>query len=143
MADVLSVDQDQLVNSAELEIFAQNGTDEFYPGDAVFAYYIDDNGEEVEITDITVTGTASNLVFDGTLRSTVEGGQSIQKYNLIITSHVIAILRGEIENTKIFIRIVPQTEVLDQPGQRPTRTVLYSPNHPEFPVSLKLILSNP
>jgi len=139
LSNVRSLDSDRLINSAVLEIFAENGPDGYAPGNIILASYIDENGDEVFIEDIAAGGSNPNFLFDGSIRPIVVNGQTIQKYNLLLTAHVISLVRGKIENPKLRVRLVPSGGT----GQRPTRTVLYSPTHPEFPVKLKLTLSKP
>jgi len=137
LSNVLDLPDDELINDAVLEIFIEDSADEFYPIENLSVTYTSDNGNNVVIEDLFIAqDLAAGVFYGGSLSSAVVNGVTLNKYDFKITSHVINLVRGVVTNPKIKISAVPKP-------QRPSRSVLYSPLHPEYPAKLKLILSNP
>ena len=137
LSNVLDVNGN-LINSAVIEIFAEDSADEFGPVENIIVSYTDENGSELVIADL-LTGQAVGdvtLFFGGALGSSVVNGTTVRKYDFKLTSHIINLVRGVVTNPKIKISAFLKE-------QRPTRSVLYSPTHPVYPAKLKLILTNP
>ena len=138
LTNVLNI-TDGLINSAFLELFVEMPDDEFYLADRVIASYVTEDGDDRVLEDIFVGsefGGGADVFFGGGLVSEVIDGVTVMKYKLNITSHITSLINKRITNTKIDIRIFPSQE-------RPTRSVLYSPEHPVYPSQLKLVITNP
>lgn len=126
-----------VINKATLSFFVLEESDPILPlAQNLTANYIDSNGETQEISDQTLQDTGVLDFLEGDLKEVVIGGQTLKKYDINITNHVVNIIRGNIDNTKILLEI-------DNKASTASRTVLLGTNHPDYPAQLKLVISNP
>lgn len=128
--------KDTIINKASLEMFILDESGPFVsPIDQLDAYYINDEGNKIQIFDIAISSTTTDF-FGGELESIVIGGQTYKKYELDITNQAIRIARGDESYTKIIVQAANKSS-------RANRSIVLGPDHPEFPIKLKLVTSNP
>ncbi len=128
--------ENTIINKAQLEFFLLEETDPLVdPVAGLDVLFVNEGGTSTQILDSSLSNTSADYL-GGSLESTVVGGQTLRKYELDISNHVILIARGEIENPIISI------EARNKP-QRATRSIVLGQSHPDFPMRLKLVTSKP
>lgn len=121
-----------LINHATLEFYLeeQGGRDTL-----LFPYadqlILQTQGESglIDIEDVVIAGGLSDRRFFGGIRQQ-DATKNVFKYEMSITTHLINVFRGRQEDI-IYLRI--GNKLIN-----PATTILYGPNHPEFPAKLKL-----
>jgi len=128
--------ENTVINKAQLEFFLLEETDPLVePVESLEVVFEDDEGNTIQIVDSTLPTTVLDYL-GGDLESTVIGGQTLRKYEVNITNHVVLFARGDLDNPIITV------EARNKP-QRATRSIILGTSHPEFPMKLKLVTSNP
>lgn len=122
---------DVILNHAVLEVFVVEDS-EYAPVNAITAEYRTNEGGFSQVEDQVIT----SFLFDGSIQDTTVNGVPIQKYEILLTSHLINIINGEIENTTLTLQATNKRSAAN-------RSILYSPNHPDYPARLKLITTKP
>lgn len=132
ISDVIK-ERGKFVNLATLEFFVNpenQDTLNFPPPESINLSTIDSTGALVPIVDLGVSiNNATNPFIFGGERETLENG--IMKYEMNVTNHVKAILDGAEDLTTLFLTVRSRS-------QNANRVVLYGPDHPEYPIRLKL-----
>lgn len=131
LSDVLSL-EDQFVNYAVLELFAEK-VDGVEPLNVLIAAYRDSNNNLIRIRDIT---SSAGGFFNSSVQEVDVDGITVLKHEIVITNHVIDLINGAVDNTSLTI-------LANNKNENPKHTVFYSPNHPTYPASLKLITTKP
>ncbi len=131
ISDMLSINDNILLNHAELEItLATEDTDNpnFPPSLSLGLYRLDNNGRLIEIEDLVISELliGREILFDGVLNTT--GTESTYSFNF--TAHAKGVLDG-INTTTIFISVFNKAE-------DPSRTIVYGPDHDTSPMKLNL-----
>ncbi len=125
---------DVSLNVAELEFFVaelgEDNLDLYPPIDAFYLAYEDEDGDRVFIEDYVESLSISNF-FGGTLEDDTNG---LKKYTLGVTSHVLDIISGEIASKELFLVPVRREQEVN-------RTILYGPNHSQYPAKLRLVIT--
>lgn len=130
LASALELD-DRIVNFATLELFVEE-EENFEAAIALVAYYRNSEGELDLIEDFEVSGIFVNsLLQEDEINNTV-----VNKYELLVTSHLVNLINREITDTNIVIQAASKVA-------NPNRSIIYGPNHPDFPMRLKVITSKP
>ncbi|MBT8191719.1 MAG: DUF4270 domain-containing protein [Bacteroidia bacterium] len=125
---------DEIINKAVLEITVSQHDEQYEPITQLLASYINDEGRLNVIED--ASPAYLSFLFDGALKSTVIDGITYNRYEMVITNHLKNIMSGQIDKPEIVITGLGKQE-------RPNRSVLFGPSHPEFPAILKIITTNP
>lgn len=132
--------EDVLINQAILEMTIADldgdNLDTFEPVETVIISYRDENGESSILEEIN-EGLAFNqlaISFGGSVQEEIENGKNVFQYKMNITRSIIEMLDGDVP-TSIFITPLQITE-------RANRSILYGPNHSEFPLKLNLSLTS-
>ena len=126
---------DEIINKAVVEITVEEPLDIYPPVSQVLASHGPDSSSLRVIQDI-ILSSSLNLVFGGELRTRVIDGVTVHSYEFNITTHLNNIIDGDVEEKTLIISAL-------QKAERPNRSILYGPKHPEFPVILKLITTKP
>ena len=131
--------ENTIINRATLELFLLDEADPVIdPIESLDVVFVNENGSQIQILDGNLADSPSSTIdyLGGQLESEVIGGQTFKKYQLDITNQVVLIARGEFENSKIVI------EGRNKP-QRASQSIILGPDHPDFPLKLKLVTSKP
>ncbi len=128
----------QGINYAELELFVNQDLGDdlsvFPPSFSVLSIYENEDGNKVVVSDLTSLGAQG---YGGNLSLELdEFGNTIRKYRLKITDHVVRIKNGQLDNTVIEL-------VTEEPLEIPRRTVLHGNDGSEYSAKLKLVVSEP
>jgi len=127
--------EEVLINYAEFEFFIKTesviiGTE---PIEQIYAYNLNDDGSRSYIDDLNFSLLNSTfLYYDGSIEEVImEDGSIMEKYNLNITNE----LKKRIDEADIStkMRLIPRISL-----ERANRTVLYGPEHSEYPAKLKI-----
>ncbi|MDA8692574.1 DUF4270 domain-containing protein [Saprospiraceae bacterium] len=131
LSNVLDLDE-EFVNFAVLEFFVLEDGNE--PIADVRCMFLDNEGDFEDILDFGVESIRS-VYFDGSLEEVEINGQTLMRYQVIMTNHIINFRNGNIASP--FVYITPVGRGL------PNHSIIYGPNHPTFPAKLKLITTKP
>lgn len=133
--DLSAIDiKDEIINKAVLEITLAQHEEQYDPITQVLASYINDEGNLNVIED--ANPAYLSFLFDGSVRSTEIDGITYKRYELVITNHIKNLMSGQLDKTDLVISGLSKQE-------RPNRSVLFGPSHPDFPAILKIITTNP
>jgi hypothetical protein len=130
ISNVLDI-EDEFINYAVLELFVLE--DDNQPIEQLLCMYESETQGFINISDFN--SNLRSIYFDGALQEEELNGQTIRKYEVIITRHLIAFRNGDI--TSPFIYISPFNRGLAN------HSIIYGPNHPTFPAKLKIITTKP
>ncbi len=125
---------DPFINHASIEVYAQNegiiDTSIFGLPLALDLLRTNEAGDLVSVIDLAVGQEQGQTrgIFDGDIE--VDETKQIVKYEMNITTHLKEILEGR-QSSKMFIAVRNRT-------QTPNNLIIYGPNHPIYPVRLKL-----
>ncbi len=121
-----------VVNKAELELWegdlAGSQSFIFEPGEQLLLATKDENGNFVPIDDYTISLANLPDRFGGNLIN--EGGLLPNAYRMNIGTHLQEMIDGR-ESNEFYL-------ILASKVNRASRTILYGPNHPEFPIKLSV-----
>lgn len=123
---------DVIINEAILEFFiaSDNTTNSYPPIDRLFFANRDENGNFIFIDDLAfaITPLQNLNLFGGS--PIVDEQLSIQKYRMNITAHFQNVLEGIVDSK---MSVFPQLS-----RERADRVVIYGPNHPQYPMRLRV-----
>ena len=125
---IKDIGENVVLNNATLEFAVVPGANtEFYPSPgAIFASFVNDNGISTTVVDIVLNDRAVTLEERG----------GVEFYTMDITSQLNLILDDDINSS--IIKVFTNAK-----AQRPNRAVICGPDHPEFPLTLRVVLTNP
>lgn len=141
--------EDKLFNNVSVDLFVAElvGDDiSIYPPiENLIALYPDEDGvlQPIEDLDVSLRDDQTILdlvqldlerIFGGDLSFEEENNMLVRKYSLNITLHIQEQLRNNSNNFNIIVLPFLQPE-------RPTRSVIYGPEHPNFPAKLKVLFT--
>ncbi len=118
--------ENSILNSGILRVSIQE-EEGLNPIEAFFGFARED--EELIIVGVP-------LSIEDPLTETFENGESALTYTLDLTNHLNNVREGVFANDTIFLIAASKAE-------RPNRSVILGTDHPNFPLSLELILTNP
>ncbi len=137
-SSLLALD-DVLINRAELEVVVASldGYDLgiFSPIDNLIMSALDENGNS-ELIDEVDEGIMFNQLeqfFGGSVETFTDNGQQLFRYKMNISRTAIKMLNGEIGPV---VTISPL-----RVNDRVSRTILYGPDHPQYPLKLNVTLT--
>lgn len=131
--------QGKIINHAELEITAavlDGDMTKNFPFVPQLNMGYKTNGNFITITDIADLYTALidiNLGFGGNL--VARTGTPNGTYKMNITKALKGMIEGTIPGNELIITVLSK-------AQRPHRSVLYGPKHPQYPIKLKVTFTN-
>lgn len=138
LSDVMQF-QGKGINYAELEITVDESwiTPETPAVESVFAIY-NQNGNTILVSDASLTNGTEvyDFAFDGSLQTTERDGQTVMVYKIILTNHIIDLLKGEVETP--FIELIPLSKI-----ETPYRSVLYGNSGDDNEIRLNLVITTP
>lgn len=124
--------QNLVINKAELELwqgdFPGSQSLFFEPGEQLLLATKDENGNFVPIDDYTISLADLPRRFGGNLIN--EGGLLPNAYRMNIGTHLQEMIDGR-ESNEFYL-------ILASKVNRASRTILFGPNHPEFPIKLSV-----
>lgn len=135
LSAINDLDDDQFINYGVLEFYVvQDGMEPITQLQAVYIDSLNPNGPILDIQDESVS-VFPNDFFNGAIQEVEENGMTLMKYEVIITNHLINLKNGDITTPFLYLR--PDFRDLAR------HSILHSPNHPERPAKLNLIITKP
>jgi len=128
LSPILNYD-DVIINYGVLELFLLEDPDN-EPVSFVTGSYRKTDGSLQEIEDLF------SFYYDGSVIDSTLNGMPVKKYQLLITSHLINLVNGEVLDPTLTLRSF-------QKDVNPNRSKIFSPTHPDFPARLRLITTKP
>jgi len=128
LESIRSLGDNVVLNSALIEMAVIDSYDEeiFPSPDAVFASFINNDGVNTTLIDILIQEDGFRLIERA----------GVEYYVMDITRQANLILDGEVEASKIKI-------FTNAKAQRANRAIIGGPDHPEFPMQMKVVKTNP
>lgn len=124
--------QDRIVNNATIEFSVKTFDEELYPPtEEISAWYKDTDDD---MNEILVRADRSDI--PATATETYPSGEKLITYTMNVTGIVNQVKKGELDISELII-------IADNKAQRPNRSLIYGRNHPDHPLKLNLILTNP
>jgi len=124
--------QDQIINNATLEFSVKNFEEQLYPPvETLTAWYAEEDGEGNEVL---TRADRSDLITRVT--ETYPGGEQLYTYTMNVTGVVNQVKKGELDIEELII-------IAGNKGERPNRSLIYGPDHPDHALKLNLILTKP
>jgi hypothetical protein len=137
--DISSVKEfsDRVINRATIELFALEEMDPIVsPINLLQVSYVNEDGRLSVIRDNLLDPSTSISVFGGSLDTAEVNGVFLNKYSFDLSNHVNFIISGEIQSSKILIQSANKS-------RGASRSIIYGPEHPDYPAKFKLVSSLP
>ena len=122
--------RDQIINSATLQVVVEPEADEaqFSPVEAIFAFARTNEGV------LSLAGSPVDI--NNPLQEVFVGADRILSYSLDVTEYLTQFKMGDIESDSLLIAAASKS-------QRANRSIIYGSSHPDFPLRLDLVITNP
>lgn len=138
ISDILS-ESDRFVNFSSLEFYVNQDitfdTLQFALPNGLDLFLRDDQDNFVPIQDLEIAIMEGQIgvFFDGLRQTRIS--DNVVKYEMNITNYVKELFAGDEDRTNLYLLVRNRVET-------PNSVILYGPDHPEFPVTLRLTYTN-